>query len=224
MPELQLTDDGSHTVFSEEFGEKYHSRFGAITESLQVFINAGLKSRILSQSKIDVLEVGLGTGLNALLTWVESEKAKTNIFYTAVEAFPLPETNWRALNFGEILGGESHTIFEKIHRAEWGQWAPVSDSFSILKLQEKVENTSFQENFDLIYYDAFAPDSQPELWTLAIFRKMFNALRPDGILTTYCAKGEVKRNLKATGFLIESLPGPPGKREMTRATKPAPIV
>jgi tRNA U34 5-methylaminomethyl-2-thiouridine-forming methyltransferase MnmC len=224
MSELFTTDDGSHTVFSTQFGEHYHSRFGAVTESRHVFIEAGLKPKLQNSSQIDVLEIGFGTGLNALLTALEAEKTDAHLFYTAIEAFPLPEQVWRRLNFDTILSEAAGNIFKKIHLAEWEKQVQITDHFSILKLLEKVENTEFSEGYDLIYYDTFAPNSQPELWTMAVFQKMFKALRPCGILTTYCAKGEVKRNLKTAGFSVENLPGPPRKREMTRAVKPpAPV-
>lgn len=218
--QLVITDDGSHSVISEEFNEQYHSRHGAIQESKHVFINAGLLQKINLQKEIFILEIGFGTGLNALLSCIESENHQQKISYTAIEKFPLKKEVFIKFNFCDFLENKnSINYFDKILNCNWNISEIISPFFTLKKVLQNIEDCDFPKKFDVIYFDAFAPTAQPELWTEVIFESMYNALKKDGVLVTYCAKGEVKRTLKKTGFKVESLPGPAGKREMTRAVK-----
>ena len=220
---LFLTEDGSHSIYSEQLGVSYHSKHGAIQETQHVFIKAGF-NHILQQTpnEINILEIGFGTGLNAFMTFLESEHQPilTTINYFAIEAYPLSMEQVFELNYVERLDAAGYQdVFLKMHSCEWSQVHPLSKKFNFQKLLMNFEDIDFQNQMDLIYFDAFAPDVQPQLWEENLMAKMFNALRSQGVLTTYCAKGVVKRTLKSVGFFIESLPGPPGKREMTRAIK-----
>jgi len=214
------TQDGSHSILSEKFGVSYHSKYGAIQESMHVFIEAGLRYRMADSESLAVLGIGFGTGLNALLTCLEAENQKVKIDYTAVEAYPLPSEIIQKLNYTtELEHSPQDNFFHKIHDAEWENRVAIHPYFSIKKNNMRFEEIGAENAFDVIFFDAFAPNSQPELWEATMFQKMYNALRPNGVLTTYCAKGIVKRTLKSVGFTIEAIPGPPGKREMTRALK-----
>lgn len=213
------TADGSHTLYHTSLDEHYHSVHGAVQESQHVFINAGLKAVHESISPIKILEIGLGTGLNAFLTYLSA--GDKLIEYTAIEAFPLEEETLSNLNYLTILKAEEQkSIFQNIHRAEWNVPVMLSEKFSLHKIKAKLQDVTLDTEFDLIYFDAFAPRVQPEMWTKDIFDQLFSATKPNGFLVTYCAKGEVKRNMKAAGFVVETLQGPPGKREMTKAIKP----
>ncbi len=217
---LIITQDGSHSVFSEQYGVTYHSRYGAVTESLHVFIQAGLRCKAAVQPRLAVLEVGLGTGLNAFLTWMEAERRNLTVRYTALESAPLSLAEAQAFNYPEHLGlPERRPDFCRLHDCAWERAVRLSAHFWLRKKRMPVQAYRPVQAFDLIYFDAFAPGAQPEMWTEAVLRAMYRALRPEGILVTYCAKGQVKRTLRAVGFEVESLPGPPGKREMTRAWK-----
>lgn len=214
------TQDGSHSVLAEEFGVSYHSKYGAIQESMHVFIEAGLRYRAVDSTPLLVLGVGFGTGLNALLTCLEAEKRGLSIHYTAVEAYPLSLDFIQQLNYSSELNLDSNdNFFNKIHECEWEKNIVIHPHFSILKNKKKFEEINIENAFDVIYFDAFAPNAQPELWEAPLLTRMYDALRTGGVMTTYCAKGVVKRTLKSIGFSIEAIPGPPGKREMTRATK-----
>ena len=220
---LFLTEDGSHSVYSEKLNVSYHSKHGAIQETQHVFINAGLNF-ILQQSplEINILDIGFGTGLNAFMTFLESEHHPilTSINYFAIEAYPLSMDKVFQLNYVEKLDAKRYEdIFLKMHSCEWSEVHPLSKKFNFQKLLMNFEDIDFHNSMDLIYFDAFAPEIQPQLWEENLMTKMFNTLRSQGVLTTYCAKGVVKRTLKSVGFFIESLSGPPGKREMTRAIK-----
>lgn len=216
--ELRKTADGSATIFVPHWDEHYHSVHGALQESKHVFITHGLQPFAKSQT-LNILEMGFGTGLNALLTCV-MQPDHQKITYTALEAYPVEEALWQGLQYGNLL--VANALFEQLHQSVWGTPTAITPNFTLLKLHSALENyVPKNADFDVIYYDAFAPSAQPELWTTEVFQKLFEALKPGGILVTYCAKGQVKRNLKAAGFNIEALPGPPGKREMTRAKKPA---
>lgn len=218
MKTVVTTSDNSKTVYSDQFGEHYHSSFGAKTESDHIFIEAGLKFISKEKSSINVLEMGFGTGLNALLTYKYAVKNSLKINYTSVEAYPLKPEEIKLLNYTDLLDIDSD-IFEKLHLSEENQ-VIIDKDFSFELIRNKFELVNLKENnFDLVYYDAFSPDAQPELWTKDIFNKIFKAMRSGGVLTTYSCKGLVKRNLKASGFRIEKLPGPPGKREFLRAFK-----
>lgn len=213
------TKDGSHTVISSHFGEAYHSKFGAIQESKHVFLQAGLLPILNKRSRVSILEIGFGTGLNAVLTYLETRGLPVHIQYDTIEAYPLEPEAIEALNYPQLLD-LSPTIWTKIHTTDWEEDILLSANFQFKKHHLLFQEFDLKKQYDLIYYDAFAPEAQPELWDIPILTKMFDFLVKGGILVTYCAKGYVKRNLKAVGFTIESIPGPPGKREMTRAVKP----
>ena len=213
------TKDGSHTVISSHFGEAYHSRFGAIQESKHVFLQAGLSPILLrNDDRITILEIGFGTGLNAVLTYLETKDLTKDIQYDTLEAYPLKMDEIKKLNYPQILNLPA-PIWDKIHESPWETNIALNANFHLKKHHLLFQDFEAKESYDLIYYDAFAPEAQPELWDIPILKTMYNALANNGILVTYCAKGYVKRNLKAVGFTIESIPGPPGKREMTRAIK-----
>ena len=217
---LFLTADGSHSIAVGSDGLAYHSRHGAIQESQHVFIDAALHHRGKSHQQHHVLEIGLGTGLNALMTWQSAERVPYSIQYTAYELYPLERTEVEQLNYPEQLGpAESKEQLLQIHDCEWEVVHALSPHFQFCKHQQAFESIAAEAQYDLVYFDAFAPEAQPELWDTPLLEKMYRALKTGGILTTYCAKGVVKRRLKALGFTVEALPGPPGKREMTRATK-----
>ncbi|MEN0047631.1 MAG: tRNA (5-methylaminomethyl-2-thiouridine)(34)-methyltransferase MnmD [Bacteroidota bacterium] len=215
------TQDGSHSIFSEEFGVSYHSKYGAVQETRHVFIDAALRFKAVVQKDISILEIGLGTGLNALMTYLEAKKRNLHISYVAYEAFPISLEAAQQLNFNKILQVEPEDTFvlQQLHDSDWEKATAIDENFNFLKHQQTFDQITYQDRFDIIYFDAFAPNSQPELWELPIMEKMFAALKKTGILVTYCAKGEVKRTMKKAGFTVERLKGPPGKREMTRAVK-----
>lgn len=213
-----LTADGSHTLFNSETGEHYHSTFGAITESEHIFIRAGLGAVLKEKPELNVLEIGLGTGLNALLALQWAEENKKRINYHALEAFPLEQETIEKLNYAEVLEINTQD-FLKIH-ALGNLKSLISNRFSFSCDHVKLEHASFPLNqYDVVFFDAFSPDVQAEMWTEVSFRKIFKSMKKGGVLTTYSCKGIVKRALKASGFQIEKLPGPPGKREFLRACK-----
>jgi tRNA U34 5-methylaminomethyl-2-thiouridine-forming methyltransferase MnmC len=217
---LYTTQDGTHTLYSANYGVTYHSRYGAITESNHVFIEAGLRYKAVLGRDISILEAGFGTGLNALLTYLEAEKRGLNVRYTALEKYPITSELVHSLNYPSLLGTDDlSSIFLSMHTEGWEEEQVVSPSFRIRKLQTGIEAFREEQQFDLIYFDAFAPQAQPELWQSSVFSNLFDSLRPEGVLVTYCAQGEFKRTLKHVGFKVERLKGPPGKREMTRAWK-----
>lgn len=218
---LQTTEDGSHTLFVPDLNEHYHSTHGALQESMIVFIQNGLLHIPECIKEINVLEVGFGTGLNALLTVLESKKQRRKINYIAIEPEPVDEGMLKNLNYASIIGStEAAGYYKKIHEAGWVYPTFLSDYFIISKIQSKLQDVALRdEQFHLVYFDAFGPDVQPELWTELIFAQLYKCLKPDGILVTYSCKGTVKRALKTAGFTIEKLPGPIGKREVLRASK-----
>jgi tRNA U34 5-methylaminomethyl-2-thiouridine-forming methyltransferase MnmC len=217
--EIIVTADGSKTIFLPEWNEHYHSAHGALQEAQHVFIQNGLNTQ--TQDYITILEMGIGTGLNALLTYFAAEKRYQFVHYIGIEAYPPSEEEWQAMEYAPFANDpDAESIYERIHTCTWGKAQEISEHFVLEKQQCKLPDAQVaKESVDLIYYDAFGPRVQPELWTPEIFQLLYNWLAPGGTLVTYCAKGQVKRDLKAVGFVIESLPGPPGKREMTRAKK-----
>jgi tRNA U34 5-methylaminomethyl-2-thiouridine-forming methyltransferase MnmC len=215
--ELVLSDDGSHTIHIPELKEHYHSHKGAIQESSHVFIEMGLNQSKMS-GQLKVLEVGFGTGLNALLTRLN--RGNKAVHYIGLEPFPLDVKFIEALNYGECIGGNAAEKFTEMHHAAWDKLIQLENGFSLEKLETRLENFKSETLFDLVYYDAFAPHAQPELWTLAIWTKLFRLMKSGGNLVTYCAKGQVRRDMQQAGFDVERLQGPPGKREMLRCTKP----
>lgn len=220
MIKLIETEDGSHSLYSEEFQVSYHSKFGAIQETKHVFIDAGLKYKAALKKDLKVLDIGFGTGLNAFMTLLEAEEKGLKVDYTGIEAFPVDWETAQKLNYPELTGHpEKLEAFNQLHGDNWGETIKYSDTFTGTKLKKKFQDLKFDSQFDVIYFDAFAPGSQPELWEAPVMQIMHDALVKGGILVTYCAKGDVKRTLKAIGFEVEKLLGPPGKREMTRAIK-----
>jgi tRNA U34 5-methylaminomethyl-2-thiouridine-forming methyltransferase MnmC len=211
MPIIQSTADGSHTLFLPEIDEHYHSINGAIQESQHVYIAAGLNQ--CSKDTVCVLELGFGTGLNALLTALEAVKSNRKVVYTAIEKFPLPGEIIHQLNYSEL----NPTLFQSLHQAEWETPVVINASFILHKIQADFLSVDFPGTYDVVYYDAFAPDKQPEVWTQELFDKIYLKMNPDGILTTYCAKGAIRRMMQQSGFSVERIPGPLGKREMLRA-------
>ena len=218
--EFEITEDGSHTLFVPELNEHYHSTHGAIQESMHVFIDAGL--RHCTKSEINVLEIGFGTALNAFLTLLEAEKTSKKVDFTSLELYPLSKDDAGKLNYAELTDPSKKNGFKKLHEVEWEKWNQITLYFSLLKMQVDFSNPSdfYPENkFDVIFFDAFAPEKQPEMWTQEIFDKIYTVSSENAILTTYCAKGIVRRMLQTAGFVAERLPGPPGKREILRAIK-----
>jgi tRNA U34 5-methylaminomethyl-2-thiouridine-forming methyltransferase MnmC len=214
--EVIKTADGSFTLFSRDVGEHYHSVFGAVQESEHIFIDAGLKYVCRSKSAVSVLEVGFGTGLNFLLTLKFALENGVKIDYTGIEP-RLPEQNLlRKLNYPEMLNFNKD-VFLKIHEEKRGE---LNGLVKYRIITGGIQNVTLEkERYNLVYFDAFSPEVQPEMWEAAIFGKIFEAMRHEGILTTYSCKGDVKRALKKAGFGLEKLPGPPGKREFLRALK-----
>jgi tRNA U34 5-methylaminomethyl-2-thiouridine-forming methyltransferase MnmC len=218
-----LTGDGSHSISVPELNVAYHSIHGAIQESLHVFIEAGFRHQVrqLPGKQITILEVGFGTGLNALLTAIAAEKMERSIYYVALEPNPLNKEEFYSLNYCELLGRKDlQEDFLRMHECEWNKSIPLTEELLMHKSDSLLQTFEGRTKFDLIYFDAFAPNAQPELWTKEVFDKMYSILQPGGILVTYCSKGDVRRNMIAAGFEVEKLPGPPGKREMIRATLP----
>jgi len=218
--ELLTTADGSTTIHLPEWNEQYHSKHGAINEAKHVFIEMGLRHFISKQTKdkLSVLEMGFGTGLNAFLTYLFSKEVLITISYTGVEAYPVLLDEVERMNYPQLLGA-SLEDFLILHQAPWSEKTTVFNNFSLTKLQMFFAQIEEKETYDVIFFDAFGARVQPELWTKSIFMKMFNALLPEGVLVTYSAKGSVRRAMMQVGFLVERLPGPPGKREMLRGTK-----
>ncbi len=211
------TEDGSHSLLNETLDETYHSRHGAKQESNYVFIDKGLNFFVDQNSAkaVSILEIGFGTGLNALLTAKKSSADQIAINYTTIETDPLPPEIWKTLNYSL-----NDFLFEDIHEANWNEWVSLTPTFKLFKNQISLQQVVFNdEEFDVIYFDAFAPNKQPEMWTYEMLEKVYRALKLNGVFVTYCAKGQLKRDLKTLGMSVESLPGPPGKREMVRAIK-----
>ncbi len=218
--ELKITADNSHTIFVKELNETYHSINGAINESNHVFIKAGLTDYLAKNGgdHLNVFEVGFGTGLNSHLTNLFAQANHILVSYTSVELYPLQMDLISQLNYVE----ENTKIaieFYALHHAEWNEMVKINSNFKLKKLNNSLINISLNQEYDVIFFDAFAPDVQPEMWSKSIFEKMYHCLNHKGFLVTYCAKGIVKRTLKEVGFTIENLPGSKGKREMIRAIK-----
>lgn len=213
---LEVTADGSHTLFVPQLNEHYHSVNGAIQEANHVFLNAGLSE--CTKTELSVFEVGFGTGLNTLLTALYAYEHKVKINYTSIEAFPLSLDIIEKLNYSS----KDAVLYHKLHEVEWGSEQQISDYFCLTKLQADFIEYDFSNRanaFDVIYFDAFAPDIQGAMWSQHIFDAMYSISKSKAIMTTYCAKGIVRRSMQAAGFTVERIPGPPGKREMLRARK-----
>lgn len=217
--EIITTSDGSKTIQIVDWNEQYHSKHGAIQEAYHVFIKSGLS--LFQNQSISILEIGFGTGLNALITMIEGLKFQLDIVYTGIEAYPISFEELKQLNYISELKAEAfQSNFQLMHEAPWGEDIALSNSFVLHKKQKDFKTLSDENLFNLIYFDAFGARVQPDLWTVAIFSIMFKALKKGGVLVTYAAKGSVRRAMQEVGFSVERLPGPPGKREMLRATKP----
>jgi tRNA U34 5-methylaminomethyl-2-thiouridine-forming methyltransferase MnmC len=215
-----ITHDGSSSIYLPEWNEHYHSIHGAIQEAYHVFIKNGL-SLFKDEKSIELLEIGFGTGLNAFITLIEGEKINLSINYTGIEAYPVSLEEMKQLNYLALLDAKKKELaFVKMHEGNWGEKLMISDNFSLTKRQQKFQDVSERNKYNLIYFDAFGARVQPELWTETIFEQMFESLEEGGVLVTYAAKGSVRRAMLNSGFEVEKLPGPPGKREMLRAIKP----
>lgn len=226
-PEFIITGDGSHSLMNTALNETYHSRHGAVQESNHVFIHHGLDD-FLAQRQTDtlsILEIGFGTGLNAFLTlkkvFIANEgRALPSVHYTAIEGFPLPESIWRALNYIEKEAPPLPSLFYKLHEAAWNEPVEISPDFILRKEHIMLETVELpSDQYDLVYFDAFAPSRQPELWTFSVLQRVVASTKTGGMFVTYCARGQLKRDLRALNMEVETLPGPPGKKEMTRAIK-----
>ena len=217
--EIIITSDGSTTIRLPQWNEHYHSTHGAIQESNHVFIKHGLNFFKPNQ-KINILELGFGTGLNCFMTYLSAKEHDLNIDYTGVEAYPLKPEEIQQLNYvTELNASKEHIVFDKMHSIIWDEKHHITESFTLLKQKIIIEEINDLNKYNLIYFDAFGPQVQPELWTENIFYNMYRALKPDGIIVTYSAKGSVRRSMQAVGFSVERLAGPPGKREMLRGVK-----
>ena len=214
------TADGSKTLYIADWNESYHSRHGAIQEAYHVFITHGLRQ--FYNTDISLLEIGLGTGLNALITMLESTKQQLTVNYVGVEAFPVAISEVQQLDYVTALKTpQVKTVFEQMHLCPWEESVALTPRFTLTKQRKDIREVQDKNRFHLIYFDAFGARVQPELWTEEVFSNMYAALQQQGILVTYAAKGSVRRALQQVGFTVERLPGPPGKREMLRAIKPA---
>jgi tRNA U34 5-methylaminomethyl-2-thiouridine-forming methyltransferase MnmC len=215
--QIVTTADGSHTIYVPELNEHYHSIHGAIQESEFIFIKEGFD--FCKADPVNIFEAGFGTGLNALLTAMYSAKEKRHVFYTAIEKYPLEKEIISLLNYPHFAGGESKEILELMHSSGWEDMVNISCSFNLKKIMGDLKTAPIGGPYDLIYFDAFGPDKQPEMWTRKIFKRISIATRKGGAFVTYSAKGDVRRNLESEGFIVTLLPGPPGKRHIIRAIK-----
>ncbi|HOP13011.1 tRNA (5-methylaminomethyl-2-thiouridine)(34)-methyltransferase MnmD [Lentimicrobium sp.] len=218
--EVVLTEDGSFTLLNRTLGEHYHSIHGAVQESRHVFLEAGYRYICNKFRDISILEVGFGTGLNALLTLAASVDAGVNTRYYGLEPFPPDWSVIEKINYCNLGGLEGFTDdFRKMHQAVPGEEILLRENFSFCLSRSRLEDTyPGWGKYNLVYFDAFSPETAPELWEPEIFRKLRRSMDQGGVLVTYCAKGRVRRTLQDTGFSTERLPGPPGKWEMLRAT------
>ncbi|CAM2885432.1 tRNA U34 5-methylaminomethyl-2-thiouridine-forming methyltransferase MnmC [Flavobacterium succinicans] len=215
------TLDGSTTIQIEDWDECYHSKHGAIQEAKHVFIKNGLA--LFPAQSLSILEIGFGTGLNTFITFLEAKKLQQTISYVGVEAYPISVAELQGMNYvSELQAASDQTVFDAIHSSDWEKTVALASNFSLTKRQQFFEDISDQAQYDLIYFDAFGYRVQPDLWSTEIFKKMFDALKNKGVLVTYAARGVVKRSMIEVGFTVEKLEGPPGKREMFRATKRVP--
>jgi tRNA U34 5-methylaminomethyl-2-thiouridine-forming methyltransferase MnmC len=217
MPEIVITADGSHTLYVPEINEHYHSVNGAVQESNHVFIRNGYEHS--KAVPLRIFEVGFGTGLNALLTALRSLSDRRKVIYTAIEKYPLESGVVSLLNYCKYAGDNGGKLFEAIHGSPWNGYSKIHEFFQLNKINYDLISDPLSGVYDVIFFDAFGPDKQPAMWSRDVFKKIADITGKGGILTTYSAKGEIKRILKENGFIVELLPGPPGKREMIRAIK-----
>lgn len=221
--EILKTADGSHTLFSEMFNEVYHSRHGSIQESNHVYIDSGVKyfmEQNHPRKSISVLEIGFGTGLNALLTMLYAKKHEVSVQYSTVEAQPVDISIVKQLNYTDLLGFEyCYGPYHTLHLCRWEETHQIIPYFAFNKKKSKVEDVHLDAEYDIVFFDAFAPTHQPEIWSADIFSKLYDAMSPNGILVTYCSKSVAQKAMRDAGFVIEKPVGPWGKREMIRAHK-----
>lgn len=221
---IVTTSDGSSSIFLPELNEHYHSHHGAVQESKHVFMKMGWSEFYHHASDVNILEVGFGTGLNAYLVLNDlvGDQVPPAVHYTTLEAFPVAADMVTQLDYWKTGAGseaENKKSFLALHEAEWETAVKIHSGFTLEKLNVRLQDFVPSRHYDLVFFDAFAPRVQPELWTQEIFTKLFAAMNPGGILVTYCSKGDVRRNMIAAGFTVEKVPGPPGKREMLRAMR-----
>lgn len=221
---ISITEDGSHTLIIPELDEQYHSTHGAVQEAYHVFIGAALEyftTHHPQQKEISILEIGFGTGLNAFITMIEAHKSALHINYTSLEAYPLQAQEYEQLNYADTVPQGHHFTdkFLQLHHSQWEESVTIDQKFILTKRLMKFQDFSTKNLYDIIYFDAFSPRVQPDLWTKEIFGAMWDVLKTGGVLSTYCAKGSVRRAMQSVGFTVERLAGPPHKREMLRAVK-----
>ena len=214
MEKLRITDDGSATLYSSEFNQYYHSVRGAMAETQRVYIELGLWAKMQEKSEINLLEIGFGTGLNALMTALEAEKNNLKIHYISLEPFPISSEDAELLNYEKEL---NTNILSKIHAVNWEEMVEINPHFFLHKINNTIQNFTTEIRFDVVYFDAFAPSSQPELWTEEIFVKIASMMQKDCFLTTYCSKTIIRKALQVAGFKVEKHTGMWGKREVVRA-------
>lgn len=217
MIQLITTSDGSHTIYVPELDEHYHSVHGAVQESRFIFIETGF--RFSEANPVNIFEVGFGTGLNALLTFLECLKTDKKVHYTSIEKYPLTAEMTSKLNYYSFAGPDGKKYFENIHAAEWNKEIALNEKFILTKIKGDFTEIPVRGSYNLIYFDAFGPDKQPDMWKTEMFEKISCMTETGGIFVTYSSKGEVKRSLRSCGFKVTLLPGPPGKRQITRAIK-----
>ena len=219
--EIIITDDGSHSIFVEELRETFHSERGSIQESEHTFIKEGLDYALntFGLNELKIFEVGLGTGLNALLTMLRCNKVKVPISYHGIDAFPLEPAIYNHLNYEKLINGLPPGVLNSLHELSWNEAHRMSDCFELTKVKGDLVTYDLVDSFDVVYFDAFAPSVQPELWSPKIFEKVYRAMAHHGVLVTYSAAGAPRRAMQKAGFWIEEIRGAIGKREMTRAVK-----
>ena len=210
------TGDNSKTLYHSELKEHYHSTHGAYQESVHVYIKSGL-DLFKDKKQISVFEMGFGTGLNVLLAWKFAQENHIQIDLTSIELYPLPEEIWSGLDYYQ--SEEEANVFNELHSSRWEEQKEITSNFCLTKVKTSLLGFETNRKFDVIFFDAFGPDKQPDLWVIPVFEKLFSMMNSNGILVTYSAKGQVRRNMQAAGFTVERIPGPPGKREMLRATR-----
>lgn len=223
-PELQATEDGSLTLYTPRFGEHYHSTHGAVQESRHIYTGLALEGRLATwhqdkERPLRLFEVGLGTGLNALLTALVADREQIPIHYTSIEKYPLAEEIFHHLSYEDVIGEGSDELLRRLHESPWGEDVSITPFFTLHKVLGDLTDYVFPQALDVVYYDAFSPEAQPELWEERLFLSLYDAMNCQATLATYCAKGVVRRALQHAGFSVERLPGPPGKREVLRAVK-----
>lgn len=217
MNRIVTTADGSHTIYARELNEHYHSIHGAVQESEFIFIKNGFD--LCPADPLYIFEAGFGTGLNALLTAARAANDRKIVYYTTFEKYPLDPAMTGSLNHQYYAGDKGPEIFKKLHSAGWGIMSKINNWFNLLKIKGDLTSDEIHGFYDLIYFDAFGPDKQPEMWTKKVLEKIAEITKPGGIFVTYSAKGEVKRILKSCGFTVTLTDGPPGKRHIIRAIK-----